>query len=258
MPLTQTELLALQQRIAGALTRHLAPLFKRGTLLSFAARTPDNPEADVLVTSETDLEELRKLVGRSMARPAVGDGGPIPPVPADGVTLSADEAAFLAARLRRLCERFDYPLPNMAASDASMIGIAGSCIGAILAGLPPGGPASLTPGCDCPAEGDPLLKAHTLKCPFRLGRLAVPVNGIAADWFHDEGAIARCSYCSRYSLDPRTLSDRQPVCECGERHGWSGSFKKPGPDAKWSGRAPSAQDAPKNIPGIIPGKASTP
>jgi hypothetical protein len=55
---------------------------------------------------------------------------------------------------------------------------------------------------------------------------------------HDAGAYARCSYCRRYSLDPRTLSDRQPVCECGERHGWSGSFKPPGPDARWSGAAP--------------------
>lgn len=67
-----------------------------------------------------------------------------------------------------------------------------------------------------------------------------PMNGIAATLRHDEGAIARCSYCGRYSLDPKTLSDRQPKCECGEKHGWSGSFKKPGPDAKWSGEAPQA------------------
>jgi len=54
-------------------------------------------------------------------------------------------------------------------------------------------------------------------------------------------AIARCSYCGRYSLDRKTLGeDRyQPVCECGEKHGWSGSFKKPGQDAKWSGKAPA-------------------
>jgi hypothetical protein len=68
-----------------------------------------------------------------------------------------------------------------------------------------------------------------------------PLNGIAANWYHGEGAIARCSYCARYSLDPKTLGeDRyQPVCECGQKHGWSGSFKKPGPDAKWSGRSPA-------------------
>ncbi|PRH13505.1 hypothetical protein [Burkholderia gladioli] len=65
-----------------------------------------------------------------------------------------------------------------------------------------------------------------------------PLNGIAATMFHGEGAIARCSYCGRYSLDPKTLGDRQPKCECGEQHGWSGSFEKPGPDAKWSGAAP--------------------
>ncbi len=63
-------------------------------------------------------------------------------------------------------------------------------------------------------------------------------NGIPATHRHDEGAIARCSYCRRYSLDPATLSDRQPVCECGKQHGWSGSFKKPEPDSRWSGKAP--------------------
>jgi hypothetical protein len=69
------------------------------------------------------------------------------------------------------------------------------------------------------------------------------VNGIPATLRHDEGAIARCSYCGRYSLDPKTLSNRQPKCDCGEQHGWSGSFKKPGPDSKWSGAAPLAQSA---------------
>jgi hypothetical protein len=66
-----------------------------------------------------------------------------------------------------------------------------------------------------------------------------PLNGIAANWFHGEGAIAQCFYCRRYSLDPKTLGeDRyQPVCECGKKHGWSGSFRKPGPNAKWSGKA---------------------
>ncbi|WP_185731569.1 hypothetical protein [Burkholderia glumae] len=70
-----------------------------------------------------------------------------------------------------------------------------------------------------------------------------PLNGIAATMFHGEGAIARCSYCGRYSLDRKTLGDRPPKCECGEKHGWSGSFEKPGPDAKWSGAAPSGMPA---------------
>jgi len=80
-----------------------------------------------------------------------------------------------------------------------------------------------------------------------------PTNGIPATLRHDEGAIARCSYCGRYSLDRKTLSDRQPTCECGEKHGWSGSFVGPGPDAKWSGEAPQstatqpAQTAPSAV-----------
>jgi hypothetical protein len=65
-----------------------------------------------------------------------------------------------------------------------------------------------------------------------------PVNGISATWRHDEGAIARCSYCGRYSLDQATLSDRAPACECGERHGWSGAFRVPSPTSRWSGKRP--------------------
>ncbi|WP_414440488.1 hypothetical protein [Burkholderia sp. 22PA0106] len=71
---------------------------------------------------------------------------------------------------------------------------------------------------------------------------AGPLNGIPATPCHDEGAIARCSYCGRYSIDPSTLRGRSPQCECGERDGWCGSFVKPGPDAKWSGAAPAAAD----------------
>lgn len=69
-----------------------------------------------------------------------------------------------------------------------------------------------------------------------------PLNGIAANWFHDEGAIARCSFCKRYTLDRNALHDwdsRRTVCTCGSIHGWSGSFAKPGPDAIWHGTPPS-------------------
>ncbi|MBD8531515.1 MULTISPECIES: hypothetical protein [unclassified Massilia] len=69
---------------------------------------------------------------------------------------------------------------------------------------------------------------------------ALPLNSIPATMRHDEGAIACCAYCGRYSLDPATLSSRQPLCECGKQHGWSGSFKKPGPDARWSGKGPAS------------------
>ena len=62
-----------------------------------------------------------------------------------------------------------------------------------------------------------------------------------AAMFHDAGAIAQCGYCQRYTLDRKALSDRQPVCTCGEKYGWSGSFKPPGADAHWHGPAPAAQ-----------------
>jgi hypothetical protein len=66
-----------------------------------------------------------------------------------------------------------------------------------------------------------------------------PVNGIRATHRHDEGAYARCSYCGRYSLDPATLGHHKvPACECGEAHGWSGSFRVPTESSRWSGRRP--------------------
>lgn len=55
-----------------------------------------------------------------------------------GVTLTTDDAAFLAARLRRLFALYSYSLPDFARNDASLIRIAGSCIGAALSTASPG------------------------------------------------------------------------------------------------------------------------
>lgn len=74
-----------------------------------------------------------------------------------------------------------------------------------------------------------------------------PINGIAANMFHGEGAIAQCGRCRRYTLDRAALSDRQPVCTCGERYYWSGSFLPPGLNAQWYGPAPEAQAAPAAV-----------
>lgn len=72
MALTTEQMLALNDRIGNALERHLEPLFKRGTKLTFLARTPGNNEADVLVTSEGDLSDIADLIQRSMSRNIVG------------------------------------------------------------------------------------------------------------------------------------------------------------------------------------------
>jgi hypothetical protein len=49
-------------------------------------------------------------------------------------------------------------------------------------------------------------------------------------------AYAQCGYCGRYSDDPMTIGDNpQPLCDCGERYGWCGSFVPPSEDSKWSG-----------------------
>lgn len=84
----------------------------------------------------------------------------------------------------------------------------------------------------CPGEVQP--------CPCT----AKPLNGVPATMFHDEGAIAQCAYCKRYTLDRNALHDwdsRRTVCTCGSIDGWSGSFEKPGPDAQWHGQAPNQE-----------------
>ena len=95
-----------------------------------------------------------------------------------------------------------------------------------------------------PVAGKPISKSTAAEGnwkgdPAPQGAQAQPVNGISATMRHDEGAIARCSYCKRYSLDPATLSDRAPACECGKKHGWSGSFVKPTPESKFLSVAPT-------------------
>lgn len=64
---------------------------------------------------------------------------------------------------------------------------------------------------------------------------------IPATNHHDAGAIARCSYCGRYSdnpkalqYDPRRQSALDLKCDCGKTHGWCGSFKKPTTESVWS------------------------
>jgi hypothetical protein len=74
MSLTPQQLVDLNNRIGLMLDKHLAPLFKRGTQLTFIARTPGNDEADVLVTSEGDLNEVVALALRSLGRAVVGEG----------------------------------------------------------------------------------------------------------------------------------------------------------------------------------------
>jgi hypothetical protein len=60
-----------------------------------------------------------------------------------------------------------------------------------------------------------------------------PAPSIPATWQHDAGAYARCSFCLRYTRNPKALSHSSFLCDCGSAEGWSGSFKPPGPDARW-------------------------
>ena len=52
---------------------------------------------------------------------------------------------------------------------------------------------------------------------------------------HDAGAYGRCSYCFRYSRDPHILSHNHgKLCDCGEAHGYSGSFELPNEYSMWN------------------------
>jgi len=73
---------------------------------------------------------------------------------------------------------------------------------------------------------------------------------IPATHAHDRGAYARCSYCGRYTADPRALSSAAPWrhrCDCGRDGGWSGSFVPPGPYAVWSSGGQEDGNSPKNL-----------
>ena len=47
------------------------------------------------------------------------------------VTLESNEIAFIAARVRRLCKAFDYPIPDKR-DDEFIVRVAGSLIGGVL------------------------------------------------------------------------------------------------------------------------------
>lgn len=52
---------------------------------------------------------------------------------------------------------------------------------------------------------------------------------------HDAGAVARCSYCERYTASHIAFSARLMLrCDCGMFDGWSGSFPRPTSDSAWS------------------------
>lgn len=66
-----SDLMELNMRLGSILVQKVEPLFKPGTELTIIARTPGNNEADVLVSSEQNLDEIIALVERSKTREAV-------------------------------------------------------------------------------------------------------------------------------------------------------------------------------------------
>lgn len=69
-------------------------------------------------------------------------------------------------------------------------------------------------------------------------------NEIKGTHAHDAGAYGRCSYCGRYSDNPKCLIFPF-YCECGRKDGFSGSFKKPDIDSKWSNPEDKSREAGK-------------
>ena len=78
--------------------------------------------------------------------------------------------------------------------------------------------------------------------PVERPPVALRGDEIAKTGHHDAGAIAQCSYCRRYSDNPKALdyNPRGPDlatdvrCDCGKTRGWCGSFKKPTAESVWS------------------------
>lgn len=57
---------------------------------------------------------------------------------------------------------------------------------------------------------------------------------IKASDAHDGGAYARCSYCLRFSDNPKAIIRPRFPCDCGKDTGWSGSFVRPDETSRWS------------------------
>lgn len=57
----------IKDSLAAVLIEHVEPLFRPGMKLTLLARDPSNPEADVMVTSDT-MDGIAALVERSKAR----------------------------------------------------------------------------------------------------------------------------------------------------------------------------------------------
>lgn len=87
--------------------------------------------------------------------------------------------------------------------------------------------------------------------------LAVGVEVIPATWQHDAGAYARCSFCLRYTRNPDALSQSSFLCDCGSAEGWSGSFAKPGPDARWLASDGVTGASPDRAAAMVPSEKKT-
>jgi hypothetical protein len=106
--------------------------------------------------SDDDLQEVIALIGADKLRAALG-------VQPSGVTLSTEDAHFLAVRLRRLCGHLNYTLPQFASDDAALVNIAGTVIGALLTNMTHGvQPARTRKATD--AEVLEWAKRHDLDC----------------------------------------------------------------------------------------------
>ena len=84
------------------------------------------------------------------------------------------------------------------------------------------------------------MSTHCLMCEKYKAQLAEAKqahDNTRKLWERDKrgkGAIARCSYCGRYTDDRRALLADPPPCQCGWQYGWSGSFEPPTEASEWS------------------------
>ena len=69
--------------------------------------------------------------------------------------------------------------------------------------------------------------------PKPTGEPGIHGINIAKTAEHDAGAIARCSYCGRYTDREDALRGSNVPCDCRASGGWCGSFVKPTKDSAW-------------------------
>lgn len=86
-----------------------------------------------------------------------------------------------------------------------------------------------------PEDSPPTQNAYDIQAFLRKSERG---RYIQASRQHDAGAYAQCHQCGRYSDNHQSLVSNNWPCDCGVVGHWSGSFRRPNAESRWSDATP--------------------